>query len=148
MIRDKEQGTSVIKKANDFISFKFGNVQFFEVMKFLGQTSTLDSFLKAQKASKTNRFFPYDWFDNPDKLDFPHLPSYKAFFSKFRNNSLQDKNFFDYEELRKSGLDEEEAMKKLQIKNVLPSGLGNYNYLRETWKKRNDSIQRLFAVVQ
>ena len=28
LIRDKEQETSVIKKANDFISFKFGDVQF------------------------------------------------------------------------------------------------------------------------
>ena len=34
LIRDKEQETSVIKKANDFISFKFENVQFLVIMKF------------------------------------------------------------------------------------------------------------------
>ena len=36
LIRDKEQETSVNKKANDFISFKFGDVQFLDIMKVLG----------------------------------------------------------------------------------------------------------------
>ena len=46
-VRDKEQETSVIKKANDFISFMFGDVQFLNIMKFLGGATTLDSFFKA-----------------------------------------------------------------------------------------------------
>ena len=91
LICDKEQETSVIKKANDFLSFKF-----------LGGATTLDSFLKAYKASETKGFFPYEWFDNPDKLDFPGLPPYEAFFSKLRNNNPLDKDFTDYEKLRKS----------------------------------------------
>ena len=99
LIRDKEKETSVIKKANDFIYFKFGDVQFLDIMKFLGGANTLDSFLKAYKASETKGFFPYEWFDNPDKLDFPELPPYEAFFSKFRNNNLLDKVFIDYEKL-------------------------------------------------
>ena len=102
LIRDKEQETSVIKKANDFISFKFGDVQFLDIMKLLGGATTQDSFLKAYKASETKGFFPYEWFDNPDKLDFPGLPPYEAFFSKLRNNDPLDKDFTDYEKLRKS----------------------------------------------
>ena len=117
LIRDNEQERSVIKKANDFISFKFGDVQFLDIMKFLGGATTLDSFLKAYKASETKGFFPYEWFDNPDKLDFPELPPYEAFFSKLRNNNPLDKDFIDYEMLRKTGLDEQQTLKKLQIKN-------------------------------
>ena len=144
MIRDKEQETSVIKKANDFISFKFGGVQFLEIMQFLGGATTLDSFLKAYKASETKGFFPYEWFDNPDKLDFPELPPYEAFFSKLRNNNPLDKDFIDYEKLRKSGFDEQQALKKLQIKIVPPSGLDNYNYLQETWKKNGMTVFKYF----
>ena len=70
-ICDQERETSVIKKANDFISFKIGDVQFLDIMKFLGGATTLDSFFKAYKASETKKFFPYEWFDNPDKFDFP-----------------------------------------------------------------------------
>ena len=53
-------------------------------MKFLGGVTTLDSFLKAYKAKETKGFFPYERFDNPEKLDFPKLPPYEAFFSKHR----------------------------------------------------------------
>ena len=35
LINDKEAEPMVIKKANDFISFKFGDIQFLDVMKFL-----------------------------------------------------------------------------------------------------------------
>ena len=45
-----------MKKANDFISFKFGDVQFLDIMKILGGAKTLDSFLKAYKASETKGF--------------------------------------------------------------------------------------------
>ena len=46
LIRDKEQETSVIKRANDFISFTFGYVHFLEILKILGGATALDSFLK------------------------------------------------------------------------------------------------------
>ena len=68
--------SSDIKKANDFISFMFGDVQFLYIMKFLGGALTLDSFLIAYKASETKGFFP---FDNPDKLDFPELHRMQPF---------------------------------------------------------------------
>ena len=119
LIRDKEQETSVIKKANDFISFKFGDVQFLDRMKFLRGATTLDSFLKAYKASETKGFFPYEWFDNPDKLDFPELPPYEAFFSNFSNNNPLDKDFIDYEMLRKSWFDEQQALKSFKSRLFL-----------------------------
>ena len=144
LIRDKEQKTSVIKKANEFISFKFRDVQFLEIMKFLGGATTLNSFLKAYKASETKRFFPYEWFDNPDKLDFPELPPYEAFFSKLGNKNPLDNDFPDYEKLRKSGFDEQQALKKLQIKTVPPSGLDNYNYLQETKNKNGMTVFKDF----
>ena len=123
LIRDKEQETFVNKKANDFRSFKFEDVQFLDIMKFLGGATTLDFFLKAYKASETKGFFPYEWFDNPDKLEFPELLPYEAFFSKLSNHNPLDKDFIDYEKQRKSGFDEQQDLKKLQIKKVPPSGL-------------------------
>ena len=99
-------------------------------------------------------------FDNPDKLDFPEFPPYEVFFRKLRNNNLLDKDFIDYEKLRKSEIDSQQEFKKGQIKTVPPSGLDNYKYLQETWNKNGrtvfkDSvqmktegqIQRLYEVV-
>ena len=56
----KERGIepTVIKKANQFISFKFGDFQLLDIVNFLGGATSLDSFLKAYKTSETKRFFP------------------------------------------------------------------------------------------
>ena len=37
-------------------------------MKFWGEASTLDSFLKAYKASEMKGYFPYEWFEKLRKL--------------------------------------------------------------------------------
>ena len=48
----------VIKKAKQFISFKFGDIQLLDFMNFLGGATSLDSFSKAYKTSETKGFFP------------------------------------------------------------------------------------------
>ena len=47
-----------IKKANNFVSFKFGDVQLLDIMNFPGRATSLDSFLKAYKAEETKGFSP------------------------------------------------------------------------------------------
>ena len=36
----------VIKMVNQFVSIKFGEVELFDIVNFLGKTTSLDSFLK------------------------------------------------------------------------------------------------------
>ena len=72
----------VIKKANQFVSFKIGDVQLLHFMNFIGGATSLDSFLKAYKTSETEGFVPYDWLDCPQKKNNSELPSYDAIFSK------------------------------------------------------------------
>ena len=48
-----------------------------------------------------------------------------------RNSTPLDKDFMDYQNLRSSGLDEQQALKKLPIKSVPASGWDNYKYLQQ-----------------
>ena len=50
----------VIKKANQFVSFKFADVQLLDIMDFLGGATSFDSFLKAYKTAEIKGFFPYE----------------------------------------------------------------------------------------
>ena len=61
LIHERDIQPTVIKKANHFVSFKFGDVQFPDILNFLGGATSLDSFIKAYKTSDTKGFFPYDW---------------------------------------------------------------------------------------
>ena len=54
---------------------------------------SLDSFLKAYKASETKTYLPFEWFVDPRKLNYTQLPPYETFFSKLRNNNSLIKKF-------------------------------------------------------
>ena len=79
VVKERDIEPTVIKRANAFISFKLGDSQLLDIMNFLGGATSLDSFLKAYKTSETERFFPYEWFDQPDKMQNTELPQYEAF---------------------------------------------------------------------
>ena len=140
LILDKEQETSVIKKANDFKSLKFEGVQFLDIMKFLGGATTLDSFLKR------NNFFPYEWFDNTDKLAFPELKPYEAFFNTWKQQSSRQRLPWLWE------AEKEWVWRTTSTEKASNSGWSSIAYLelltRDWVDKRNDSVQRLFEVVQ
>ena len=135
LIHERDIQPTVIKKANHFVSFKFGDGQFLDILNFLGGATSLDSFLKAYKTSETKGFFPYEWFDSPNKLDAPFLPPYECFFSKLNDHNPLEKEFTHFTKLLNSGLSQQEALKKLRLKEVPPSGVDNYNYLKVIWEE-------------
>ena len=91
LINEKEIEPSIIKKANDLVSLNFGDVQLLDIMIFLGGATTIGTFLKAYNASEMKGYFPYEWFDTPNKLDEQQLPSHDDFYSKLKNSNLLDK---------------------------------------------------------
>ena len=63
LLNDRDIQPTVIKKAKQFISFKFGDIQFLDILNFLAGATSLDSFLKAYQSEETKSYFPYEWFD-------------------------------------------------------------------------------------
>ena len=76
---------------------------------------------------------PYEWFDNPEKLNNKELPPYDSFISKLRNNIPLGKDYNDFENLTTSGLSSEQAVCKLRLNKIPPTGDENYAYLRSIW---------------
>ena len=133
LVNEQQIEPAVIKKANQFVSFKFGYVQLLDNSNFLGGATSLDSFLKAYKTEETEGFSPYEWFDNPEKLNNKELPPYDSFFSKLRIINPLEKDYNDFENLTTSGLSSEQAVCKLRLNNIPPTGDENYAYLRSIW---------------
>ena len=107
-------------------------------MNFLGVATSLDSFLKAYKTSKTKGFFPYEWFDSPEKLTYPALPPYNEFFSRLRNCSPLGKAYSDYQSFVISGCSCAEALSRLQNSSIPTTGQPNYAKLHQ--KRKNDDM--------
>ena len=58
LVNEREIEPTVIKKANQFFSLKFGDIKLLDIMSFLGEAASLDSFLKAYKTSEATGIFP------------------------------------------------------------------------------------------
>ena len=130
---------TVIKKANQVISFKFGDIQLLDFMNFLGGVTSLDSFLKAYKISETKGFFPYEWFDHPDKLQNKELPPYDGFYSKLRSCNPLEIDYTDYVNLLKIELTTEQAVIKLKLWKPPHAGNENYHYFQHIRKQEQMS---------
>ena len=99
----------VIKKANQFVFFKFEKVLLLDIIKFLGGSTRLEFFLKAYSTSKTKGYFLYEWFDDPEKLNNTQLPPYKTFFGNLLNKNSLEKNYCSFQNLIDRGLTSKEA---------------------------------------
>ena len=51
LIHERDVQPTVIKKANHFVSLKFGDLQFLDILNFLGGATSLDFFLEAYRTS-------------------------------------------------------------------------------------------------
>ena len=61
LVHEGDYEWTFMKKANQFVSFKCGDVQLLDFLNFLVGDTNLDSFLKAYNTSETKAFFPHDW---------------------------------------------------------------------------------------
>ena len=144
LVNERDIEPTVIKKANQFISFNFGDVQLLDIIKILAGAISLDSFLKAYKTSETKRFFPYDWFDHPNKVHNTELLPYVAFYCKLRSCNPPEAKWTDYVNLLKSGLTTEQADVKLKLSKAPPTGIEKYQYLQQIWKQAQMSSLKDF----
>ena len=56
LVNERDIEPTVIRKANQFVSFKFGDIQLLDILNFLGGATSLDPFFEAFKTSETKEF--------------------------------------------------------------------------------------------
>ena len=149
LVNERDIEPTVIKKANQFVSFKFGEIEPLDIMNFHGGATSLDSFLKAYGTSETKRFLPYEWFDHPDKKQNTELPPYDTFYCKLLSCNPLEAIYTDYVNLLKSGLTAEQAVVKLKLSNPPPTAIENYQYLQQIRKQeQTSSFKDICALVK
>ena len=139
LVNERDLEPTVMKKANQFISFNFGDIQLLDIRSFLGGATSRDSFLKAYKISETKGLPPYEWFDHPDKCRKQKFPPHDAFYSKLRSCNRLEAEYTDYVNFLKSGLTTEQAVVKLKLSKPSPTVIEIYQYLQQIWKQEQMS---------
>ena len=137
LVNERGIEPTVIKKANQFDSFKSRDTQLLHILNFLGGATSLDSFLKAYKTKETKGVFPYEWFDCPEKMNKNELPSFDSFFSILRNSNPLEKDYNDFQNLVTSGLTTEQAVAKSRKHSIPATGPETFLYLQSVWENYN-----------
>ena len=81
---------SVKSRANESVPVSLPTIyytpkfKFLDVLNYLGPGITYEKWVKTYGATLAKSWLPYEWFDSPDKLDFPGLPPYMAWYSKLK----------------------------------------------------------------
>ena len=65
------------------------------------------------------------------------LPPYGSFFSILRNSNPLEKEYNDFQNLLNSGLTTEQAVTKLRMDRIPPTGAENYSFLQSVWENNN-----------
>jgi hypothetical protein len=74
------------------MNLKTQHLQFLDIRSYLAPNYSYDAFIKAYKCKLEKGFFPYDWFDNYDKINNDELPSHHFFFNrmKYKNVTVEE----------------------------------------------------------
>lgn len=82
-----------IKKNNNFMSLGTECLNFLDIANYLAPGFSYDKFLKAYKCSVTKGFLPYEWIDDLEKLNHPHLPPHETFYSSLKKQNISDEDY-------------------------------------------------------
>ena len=80
----QDPGAFAAEKNGRIMFINTPKFKFMDVLNYLGPGITYEKWVKTYGATLAKSWLPYEWFDSPDKLDFPGLPPYMAWYSKLK----------------------------------------------------------------
>ena len=67
----------VAKNGNKTMFLLTWGFRFLDIINYLGPGTSYEKWVKAYECKTVKSCFPYEWFDTPEKLDYPGLPKYE-----------------------------------------------------------------------
>ena len=75
----------VAKNGSKIMFLLTDRLRFLDIINYLGPGVSYEKWVKAYDCKTTKSWLPYEWFDSAEKLDYPGLPEYEAWYSKLKN---------------------------------------------------------------
>jgi hypothetical protein len=90
----RDKNPFVIKEGNKYKVIKTENFIFLDQMHYCAAGTSLASFIKAYDVGENKGWFPYEWFDSYDKLEYP-VKKLKItdFYSSLKDEAMSQEDF-------------------------------------------------------
>ena len=76
----------VAKNGNKIMFLLTSGFRFLDIINYLGPGTSHEKWVEAYECKTVKSWFPYEWFDRPEKLDYPGLPDYMDWYSKLKGD--------------------------------------------------------------
>ena len=76
----------VAKKGGKTMFMHTQEFRFLDIINYVGPGTSYEKWVKAYGSEGEKSWFPYEWFDTPEKLDFPGLPEYAEWYSALKGD--------------------------------------------------------------
>jgi hypothetical protein len=126
-----EKHTYTIKRNSSYLNIENNKLKFLDITNFFAQGYSYSDFLKAYGIEEQKSYWPYEWFDNTDKLEETCLPPYDAYYSTLkRGNTLN--------------LEHEKWLEKGAQGEPPQTGLQKYEELQQLWTVKQFATVRQY----
>ena len=82
-----------VQRMNALACLQTDELNWIDVLNFLAPGFSYAQYLKAYGCIAAKGFFPYEWVDSLDKLDFTELPPQESFYSSLNDEGISDENY-------------------------------------------------------
>ena len=89
------KGIFAAEKNGRIMFINIPKFKFLDVMNYLAPGITYDRWVKTYGATLSKSWLPFEWFDSPDKLDYPRLPPYFAWYSQLKGSYVLSPKEYD-----------------------------------------------------
>ena len=76
----------VAKNGNKIMFLLTSGSRFLDIINYLGPGTSYEKWVKVYECKAEKSWFPYEWFDRPEKLDYAGLPDYPDWYSKLKGD--------------------------------------------------------------
>ena len=83
----------IIKKGHDYMCIATDTLRFLDITNYLAAGSSYEKYIKAYGCTAQKGFYPYEWMDDLNKLDYPALPPQDAFYSQLKKSGISDEDY-------------------------------------------------------
>lgn len=78
----------VVKRNNVYTCIRADKFKFLDITQYLGPGINYSGFLRAFDVQEAKGYFPYQFLDSVEKLDYPRLPPHEAFYSTLKDSNI------------------------------------------------------------
>ena len=98
----RDSNPFVLKEGNRYKVIKTFSFMFLDQMSYCAAGTSLSGFINAYNVGEQKGWFPYEWFDNFSKLDFPVKDLLISdFYSSLKNETMSEKDFKKLQQIYK-----------------------------------------------